>query len=151
MKETFPILPAGSGSLWFLAVVAVILLVAAAFLAAVAVSTRSGRVELTDAGIAIHSAFYGRTIPWSSVFADRAMPLDLTRSPEHEPSIRTNGIGLPGYNAGWFRLRNGSNALAFITDRHSVACVPTRDFVLLVSLGEPVSFVEAVKKRTHRS
>ena len=151
MKEIFQIIPAGSGSLWFLAVLAAILLALAAFLCVIAVSARSSTVELDAIGITIHSAFYGRTIPWSSVLGETAMPVDLTRRSHLAPSIRTNGIGLPGYGAGWFRLRNGNKALAFLSDRTRVAYIPTRDYSLLLSVENPGALVLAVKRRAAAS
>ena len=39
--------------------------------------------------------------------------------------LRTNGIGLPHYLAGWFRLCNGTKALMFVTDRRNVVLIPT--------------------------
>ena len=35
----------------------------------------------------------------------------LGAEPGYTPASRTNGIGLPNYQSGWFRLANGSTAL----------------------------------------
>ena len=37
------------------------------------------------------------------------------------------GTGLPGYQAGWFRLRNGDRALVYLTDRSKAVYVQTTD------------------------
>ncbi len=151
MKEVFQITPAGGGPLWFLLIVAAILLGLTVFLALVAISSRSSIVELSAHGLSIRSTFYGRTIPWSLVVPEAAATVDLTRQTELAPSLRTNGIGLPGYGAGWFRLHNGQKALAFVTDRSRVAYIPTRGFALLVSVRDPEALVISVKRRAANS
>jgi len=39
-----------------------------------------------------------------------ARRIDLAASPELQPRRRTLGTGLPGYQAGWFRLKGGEKA-----------------------------------------
>jgi hypothetical protein len=57
------------------------------------------------------------------------------------------GTGLPGYRAGWFRLRNGEKALVSLTDTHHVVYVPTsRGFALLLSPAEPDRVLAAVRR-----
>jgi hypothetical protein len=67
MKEVFPIIPAGAGSVWFLVGIGLLLLTGAAFLGYLAFSCRSASVEVTPAGLNIRAAFYGRQIPLSSL------------------------------------------------------------------------------------
>jgi hypothetical protein len=35
------------------------------------------------------------------------------------------GTAVPGYRSGWFRLRNGREALVYLTDRSQAVHVPT--------------------------
>lgn len=96
----------------------------------------------------IRAALYGREIPLSSLILDDARPVDLKTDPRLKISWRTNGIGLPGYSAGWFRLKNGQKALVFVSDAHSVAYIPTREgYVVLVSVEDPVEFIASLKHR----
>jgi hypothetical protein len=89
---------------------------------------------------------YGRTIPGRELIAEQARVLDLTKDTDYALARRTNGTGLPGYKAGWFRLRNGEKALVFVTDPKSVAYVPTRaGYSILVSVAEPARLLEAVR------
>jgi len=65
--------------------------------------------------------------------------------------VRTRGTGLPGYSAGWFRLRNGEKALCFLTDRSRLAYVPTRAgfsvlLSVLLSVERPDAFLAALAR-----
>jgi hypothetical protein len=62
------------------------------------------------------------------------------------PAVRTSGIGLPGYGAGWFRLAGGARALVFATDRARLVRVPTTaGYVLLLSADDPDGLVGALR------
>jgi hypothetical protein len=66
---------------------------------------------------------------------------------ELQPTSRTNGIGMPGYSAGWFRLRGERRALLFVTDRSRVVYVPTREgYPVLVSVQRPAEFLESIRR-----
>ncbi len=55
---------------------------------------------------------------------------------EHAPvlSWRTNGVGLPGYQLGWFKLKQDGKALVAISDPQQVLYIPTTlGFSLLLS------------------
>lgn len=111
------------------------------------ISARRTRFEVTGAGLRIHAAMYGRTIPGSVLEVDRARHVDMRQEPELRLALRTNGIGLPGYGAGWFRLKNGAKALAFLTDQRSVVYLPTREgYSLLLSVAEPEAFLDAIQR-----
>ena len=56
------------------------------------------------------------------------------------------GTGLPGYQSGWFRLRNGERALLYLTDRTRAVYVPTTaGFSVLLSPAEPDRFIAALQ------
>lgn len=89
---------------------------------------------LTDTQLIVRAGFYGRAIPRASLRPDSAFEGSLGERNEFAPRWRTNGIGLPGFRAGWFRLRNGDKALVFLTDPFHVTYLPTAaGYVLLVS------------------
>lgn len=147
MKDVFPIIPAGSGPLWILLAISVLMLAAVVFFAFIAYGSRHSAVEVADSGLRIRAVFYGREIPLSRLLTEAARPVDLAKEPDYAPVLRTNGIGLPGYSAGWFKLRNGQKALAFMTDRRRVAMIPTRDkYVVMVSVPDPAAFLEALRR-----
>lgn len=51
-----------------------------------------------------------------------------------------------GFASGWFRLRDGSKALPYLTDRTRVVYVPTReDYSILPSSHEPERLLAALR------
>ena len=78
--------------------------------------------------------------------APHAGSVDLQRSSEYVPRWRTNGTGLPGYQAGWFKLANGEKALVFVTDPRRVVRVPTTEgFTVLLSVENPEDFLASLR------
>lgn len=146
--ESFPIAPASSRSFWFFLPIAIILLAAAAMLVMTMLGPTRARVELSPAGIAFRGDIYGRRlIPAAELRGGLARIVDLDREPGLAPRWRTFGTGLPGYRAGWFRLRNGEKALVLLTDTHRAVYVPTAlGYALLVSPAEPDRFLAAIRR-----
>ena len=146
--ESFPIAPPSSRSLWFFIPMALVLFATAVALLMTAQGSRRARYELSPAGISLRGDFYGRRlIPASDLLGGAARIVDLDRDPELSPRWRTIGTGLPGYKAGWFRLRNGEKALVSLTDPHHAVYLPTtRGFVLLLSPAQPDRFLAAVRR-----
>jgi hypothetical protein len=146
--EAFPIAPPSSRSLWFFIPIALVLFAAAASLLVTALGSRRARYELSPAGISLRGDLYGRRlIPASDLRGGAARIVDLDREPELSPQWRTMGTGLPGYKAGWFRLRNGEKALVSLTNlQHAVYLPTTRGFVLLLSPAQPDRFLAAVRR-----
>jgi hypothetical protein len=97
-------------------------------------------------GISITGCLYGRKISRSSIFAKGFTITDLKSQSTYRPGMRTNGIGMPGFMAGWFCLKNKQRGLLFVTDRSKVVCIPTQEYMLLVSVENPVEFLDALKK-----
>ncbi len=147
MVESFPIAPASSRSLWLFIPVAMIMLAAAAMLILAALGPRRARYELSPGGIALRGDIYGRRlIPAADLRGGSARIIDLDREKDFAPKWRTMGTGLPGYKAGWFRLRNGEKALLSLTETHRAVYVPTREgFALLLSPAEPERFLKALQ------
>jgi hypothetical protein len=147
MVESFPIAPASSRSLWFFIPIAMIMLAAAAMLILAALGPRRARYELSSGGIALRGDIYGRRlIPAADLRGGSARIIDLERERDFAPKWRTMGTGLPGYKAGWFRLRNGEKALVSLTETHRAVYVPTREgFALLLSPAEPERFLKALQ------
>jgi hypothetical protein len=108
--------------------------------------SRRSRVEIGPDTVRLRGDLYGRTIAMSQVRAAAARVVDLDAEPGLRPILRTNGVGLPGYQAGWFRLADGSRALLYLTDRRRAVHVPTTlGYVLLLSAAEPEGLVGALR------
>lgn len=145
MTESFQIVPAGLKPLWLVAPVAVLLLLAIAILGRAAVAANQARFELSAAGLRLRGDIYGRFIPARELRTEAAEQIDLRERPEFAPRSRTGGSSLPGYRAGWFRLRNGERALLYLTDPTRVVRIPTRSgYVVQLSVAEPERFLRAL-------
>lgn len=146
--ESFPIAPASSRSLWFFIPIAIIMVAAAGMLLMTALGPTRARIELSPAGLALRGDIYGRRlIPATSLRGGAARIVDLDREPDLAPRWRTMGTGLPGYQAGWFKLKSGEKALLSLTDRHRAVYVPTNEgFALLLSPAQPDSFLAALRR-----
>lgn len=146
MKQVFPIIPASGAPLAVIIPVFGLLLTMLVLFAYFAYSTRHVRVEVSADGLKIAGDLYGRTIPARELIADQARALDLTRDSGYALARRTNGTGLPGYRAGWFKLANGEKALVFVTDTRRVAYIPTRaGYSVLLSVSDPNQLLQAVR------
>ena len=154
-SEVFKIIPASGKTLWLLGVFTLLfalLMVALLCLSSyIAYSSRHVQFELSSAELQIRGDLYGRRIPITSLVTTRALILDISPMSPYQPSGRTNGIGLPGYRSGWFKLRNGDKALLFVTDPHSVVYLPTVDgYSLLMSVKEPERFLQSLRQVSWR-
>ena len=99
--------------------------------------------ELSETGLTLRGELLYRShVPLAELRGGAARVVDLRAEPELAPRRRTAGTALPGYNAGWFRLRNGRKALVYLTQRERVVLVPTTgDYDVLLSITEPERMV----------
>ena len=113
--------------------------------------SRNVRFVVGDESLRIRGDLYGRTIPRSALVSDGAEVVDLRGHSRFGWMLRVNGIGMPGYAAGWFRPAGGGRALAFITDKSRVVVVPTSlGYTLLVSPADPFALLAALKTPASR-
>ena len=84
--------------------------------------------------------------PATAIRLDGTRRLTVDDTPGIYPNRRTNGIGLPDYLAGWFRLNDGRSALLFVTDWSRTIAVPTTaGYDLVLSPDAPDALVAMVK------
>jgi hypothetical protein len=106
---------------------------------------RTATFEVSSQGLRLKGDLYGRLIPAAELRAAEAKRVDLDMNEGLRPRQRTAGTALPGYRAGWFRLRNGEKALVYLTDPRRAVYVPTtQGYSVLLSVQETDSFVDAV-------
>jgi hypothetical protein len=118
----------------------------AALMGYLAYSIRHVTFEVSEQGLHIRGDLFGRLVPRGSLHAEDARVLDLKQDKTYRPSLRTMGVGLPGYSSGWFRLRDRSKALLFLTDPSCAVYLPTTDgYSLLISPADPEGFLDAVR------
>ena len=150
--EVFTIAPAETKFLWLIGLIPLLVLVlVVGILWASITSARSATFELSSDGLRLRGDWYGRLIPANQLVRGMARRIDFALSPELTPRRRTMGTGFPGYQAGWFRLRNGDRALLYLTDRSKAVYVATTEgYGVLLSPSEPEKFVAALNALTAR-
>ncbi len=132
---------------WGLALCTAISVLSLSFFGYFLYSSRCTTFEVSEEGLAIRHTLYGRTIPMSCIQVGGIRIIDLKVESEHKPKWRTNGLGLPDYSLGWFRLKNGSKALLFLTDKQRVVLLPTsKGYSVLLSPDQPEALAEALRE-----
>ncbi|MDE0178128.1 MAG: PH domain-containing protein [Gammaproteobacteria bacterium] len=99
-------------------------------------ATASLRIERE--AVVLDMPIYGHAVDRRQVVQDGARALDLMESTDQMPTIRTNGIGLPGLLVGHVKLRDGTKARVALTDKSSVLYLPLSDgSAWMVSVVDP--------------
>jgi hypothetical protein len=146
-EKIYPITQASSAASWTSILTIPALLALAGLFGYFAFSVRHAKFVLNDTGLQVKNDIYGRMIPREQLKINQAKIIDLAIDEEYMPRLRTNGLGLPGYQSGWFKLKNGEKALLFLTDRKHALYIPTtNDYSLLISPANPEKFVEDLKQ-----
>lgn len=104
------------------------------------------KFEVSAGGLNVRGGIFGRMIPASALQVGEGRIVDFSKSPGLRPKWRTMGTALPGYQAGWFRLHDGSKALVFLVKGKPVVFIPTTEgFSLLVSIADPDAFLTSLR------
>jgi len=147
MQETFPMIPAGNGMAWLAGVVVVVLSLLVALLVWLAIAAKHVDFVVQPGQLAIRGGPYGRTLAISDLDLEHARRLDPAAEPGLAVRWKTNGAALPGLAMGWFRLKDKSKALLFVTDRARVLHVPTRlGWSLQLSTSEPERLLASLRR-----
>ena len=145
--DSFAISPVGTKPLWFFGMIILLFTALLVFFLWAAWSTRHSRVDIEPAGIRLVGDLWGRRIPFEKLQVDQARRINLHQERAYALKSRTMGTGLPGYAAGWFRLRNGEKALVYVTRHDDVVHIPTTDgYELLLSVDDPDRFLVRLRE-----
>lgn len=145
-EKIYPIIPTTNIPFWIMFALAVVIVGVAIMSVYIVFSLKSVKAEVTQEGVRVTGDMYGRFIPFEDLSRQEARIIDWNKETEFKPTWRTNGIALPGYLSGWFRLRNKEKALLFVTDVSAVVYVPTkRGYSLLLSPQNPKDFLKELK------
>lgn len=144
--KIFRIAPGSALPLWFCGTIGGLTLALGFFLGTFFFfGARIVTIEVASPGVRVSGDVYGRFISTGELRKSEARALDVRAEPGYAPSGRTNGMGLPDYQSGWFRLANHSDALLFVTDWSRAVLVPTTaNYVLIVSPADPQAFLAAL-------
>jgi hypothetical protein len=146
-SQVFPIIPAHVHVYLILVPILLIVLIGGTVASWAAWASRNTTFEVARTGITIRGDMYGRFVPKDKMVLKSARAVDLSREVNLAPKWKTNGAGFPGYKSGWYRLKDDSKALVFITDPKSVVYVPTVDgSCLMISVANPEQFLAALKQ-----
>ena len=144
--NVFPIEPAQGRYLWVLLPVAAILMGVMVLLLMSVRGAQRSQFELLPEGLRLSGDLYGRTIAYPQLQLDAARRVDLQREQQLRPASRRMGTGLPGYQSGWFRLRNGEKSLLYLTDQSKAVYIPTTaGYSVLLSPADPDGFLAALR------
>lgn len=126
---------------------AIALFLAAAFAAMVAIMLSMSRSGFSVSGgtLRIEALFYGREVDVSTLRLAEAEVVDLGRGSVHDPVVRTNGVGLPGFASGWMRLRGGEKSLVLLGSSPRALHVPADGFSYLFGAEDPEGLLEALR------
>jgi hypothetical protein len=150
MEKVFGIIPASSGPYMFIWIFSIVIALIIAGVIGLLISfgyqARHASFTLSDQGLRISPGLYSRLIPREDINAEGVKVINLNIETGYKPKWRTNGAGLPGYAAGWFKLENKEKALLFVTDRSSVVYIPTKkDYSVMLSVKEAGEFADLIK------
>lgn len=105
-------------------------------------------VTLHDGLLEVRAALYRKRIAVAELDLERARIVDLGERTELRPWLKSNGMSLPGFHAGHFRLRGDfGKAFCLLTQRERVLWLPLRDGKqqLLLSLERPQALLDALR------
>jgi len=150
MEKVFGIIPATSGAtifVWiFSVVIGLILIGVIGLLASFAYQAGHATFAVSDDGLRISPGLYSRFIPKAQIDTTGVRVINLNTETGFKPKWRTNGAGLPGYSAGWFKLQNGEKALLFMTDKSSAVYIPTTEnYSIMLSVKDADEFVDLLQ------
>ena len=144
--KIFEIQPSSNTVLFVVIPLCLLLLALIVLVAAFYASSKRAGFAINNDELEIRAALYSRKVPLAEIRREGIEPVDLEEDAGLKVKWRTNGIALPGYSEGWFRLKNGKKALLFVTDKKKLVLVPTvHDYIIIVSPADPAEFIRALK------
>ena len=110
------------------------------------------RIALVDGALDITATLYRRRLPLAALDLDKAQVLDLATHREWRPFFKTNGLGLPGLRAGWYRSRDFSRTFCLLTTCNRVLVLPEiAGGAMLLSAAQPQELLQALRETADAS
>ncbi len=121
-------------------------LIVASVLGALAWKMNKITFEVSERGLEVHEPVCGKFISRELLDLDKAQIVDLNSESNLKPSLKLIGTAVPGYGAGWFKLKNGEKALVFVSAERDVVYIPTRDgYSVLLSAQDNPGLLQALR------
>jgi hypothetical protein len=148
MKQIFPLLPPASNyALWLMTALAVLWFALALLFTYLATTMGTASFEISREGLRLRGDLYGRLIPAQALIVAQAQIINLQHDTARQLQGRTFGSCFPGYQAGWFGLRNGEKSLVYLTDQTRVVYLPTREgYSVMLSTPQPEALLASLKQ-----
>ena len=109
--------------------------------------SNSAELVLTDAELTVDVPFYKVQLSRADLLPTEARIVDLQQEADLTPSFKTNGIGMPGFQLGWFNLQGKGRAFLAITDKSQLVLVPTtKGYSLLLTVPQGSEFLAQLQK-----
>ncbi len=111
---------------------------------------RRYHIAFDQDGFTVTAGWYQHSVKWSQIDWAASGRLSAAQSESKKPRWRTNGIGAPGYNAGWFTLRDGRRAFLAITDNDQTPLlIATSAHDILLTAQETTSLWQKMQSFRH--
>jgi hypothetical protein len=106
------------------------------------------KYTITSKGLTIHDWFYPVTLRAADVDVENVRVVDINEDARWRPTMRTNGIGLPHYHSGWFRLASGEKVRMYRGDGRRLVLLPPKDEAasVLLEVSQPAAFIQQVQQ-----
>ena len=105
------------------------------------------RIVLQDRELQVTATLYRKRVPVEALDLANARIVDLAEHTDLRPLLKTNGFGMPGFAAGYFRLRDMRKAFCLLTDRSRILVLPLRDgTLLLLSPEKPQALLQQLQE-----
>jgi len=115
--------------------------------ALICLAMRRRGVRLANGVLDIRATLYRRRVPLGDIDLAASRVVDLREKPEWRPRLRMNGMGLPGFRAGHFRLRDWSKAFVLLTDPAHVLVLRLREGgCILLSVESAAAVLETLRQ-----
>ena len=135
---------------WFKYLWLTILVVIFAGLCYVFIHSWQAKLIVNEQQLTLDIPIYSKSFPLTQLEPQNAQAVNLSTNPDFEIQFRQNGIGLPGYQLGYFQLETpymgSTKALLSVTDSRKVIVLPTKENLLLIfSVDKPEQALEQLK------
>lgn len=106
---------------------------------------RDMSVSITQDELILDVPLYGRHVPLRSLDITGTTINGAGLQAACHPASRTNGLGMVGYQLGWFKLQGGNDGLLAVTASPDTICVPTTTgFSMVLSVSDAAGFLTAL-------
>lgn len=102
---------------------------------------------LTDTGLTLDAPFYKVHLSRADLLVTEARIVDLKQEVGLTPSFKANGIGMPGFQLGWFNLQGKGRSFLAITDKSQLVLIPTtKGYGLLLTVPRGAELIAQLQK-----